>query len=108
METVHVKTSAQRARELAEDPEKYLREVRAEAKAIAGRTPNRTKRAIAQRMEDQPRRDIELGHRRLVWVGRTLWIRTYREGGFDGYRTLAGRRTVCGNVARAWADRRAR
>lgn len=48
---------------------------------------------------------IRLGKPRLVWVGWTLWIRTYREGGYDGYRTLTGRRTVCDNVARAWAAR---
>lgn len=46
-------------------------------------------------------RDVELGRPRFVWVGRTLWIRTYREGGYDGYRTIWGRRDVCDNIARA-------
>jgi hypothetical protein len=53
-------------------------------------------------------RRIELGRPRFVWIGRTLWIRTYRAGGFDGYRTLRGRRDVCDNIARAWLDRRDR
>lgn len=53
-------------------------------------------------------RRIELGQLRFVWIARTLWIRTYREGGYDGYRTLRGRRDVCDNIARAWLGRRTR
>ena len=42
---------------------------------------------------------ITAGRRRfVVWDG-ALWWRTYREGGFDGYRTLTGRRLACGALA---------
>jgi hypothetical protein len=44
---------------------------------------------------------IREGTRRFVWWDRALWWRTYREGGFDGYRTLAGRRLPCGTLETA-------
>ena len=42
---------------------------------------------------------IAAGKCRFVWWDGALWWRTYREGGFDGYRTLAGRRLACGALA---------
>jgi len=44
---------------------------------------------------------IGSGDRRFVFWDRSLWWRTYREGGFDGYRTLAGRRLPCGTMETA-------
>ena len=41
------------------------------------------------------------GTRRFVWWDRALWWRTYREGGFDGYRTLTGRRLSCDTMEKA-------
>jgi hypothetical protein len=32
---------------------------------------------------------------RLHWWDRSLWFRVYRQGGFDGYRTIGGRRMPC-------------
>ena len=32
---------------------------------------------------------------RLYWWDRSLWWRTYRVGGYDGYRTLLGCRLAC-------------
>lgn len=32
---------------------------------------------------------------RIVFWDRSVWWRTYREGGFDGYRTLLGRKLPC-------------
>lgn len=43
---------------------------------------------------------ITLGKRRFVWWDGALWWRTYREGGFDGYRTLGGQKLPCGELAR--------
>ena len=48
--------------------------------------------------------DIAAGKRRVVWWDGALWWRTYREGGFDGYRTLTGRRLACGALAAAVMD----
>lgn len=45
--------------------------------------------------------DVRDGRRRFVFWDRMLWWRTYREGGFDGYRTLAGRRLPCGAMETA-------
>ena len=45
--------------------------------------------------------DIRSGDRRFVIWDRTLWWRTYTPGGFDGYRTLSGRRLPCGTMERA-------
>lgn len=41
---------------------------------------------------------IDSGRRRFVWFGGKLWWRTYREGGYDGYRTW-GERVPCGVLA---------
>lgn len=35
-----------------------------------------------------------------IWWDRSVWYRTYREGGFDGYRTLGGRRLPCDTLLR--------
>jgi hypothetical protein len=43
---------------------------------------------------------ITLGTRRFVWWDGALWWRTYQEGGFDGYRTLGGRKLPCDTLAR--------
>jgi len=45
--------------------------------------------------------DIRTGERRFVVWDRALWHRTYREGGFDGYRTLTGRRLPCATMETA-------
>jgi hypothetical protein len=42
--------------------------------------------------------DILAGKRRFVWWDGALWCRTYRAGGFDGYRTL-GRKLPCATLA---------
>jgi hypothetical protein len=44
---------------------------------------------------------IMSGDRRFVWWDRALWWRTYRPGGFDGYRTLTGRRLPCATMEQA-------
>lgn len=33
--------------------------------------------------------------KRPRWWDGALWWRTYREGGFDGWRTVSGRRMAC-------------
>lgn len=38
---------------------------------------------------------------RLHWWDRSIWWRTYQEGGYDGYRTLLGRRLACATMATA-------
>jgi hypothetical protein len=38
---------------------------------------------------------------RLVWWDGSLWWRTYTSGGYDGYRTAAGRRLPCATLATA-------
>jgi hypothetical protein len=45
--------------------------------------------------------DIREGTRRLVWWDRAIWWRTHREGRYDGYRTLAGRRLPCDTMEKA-------
>lgn len=45
--------------------------------------------------------DIRTGKRRLVLWDHAVWWRSYREGGFDGYRTLSGRRLPCGTLETA-------
>ncbi|HSZ38469.1 MAG TPA: hypothetical protein VK817_00780 [Trebonia sp.] len=45
--------------------------------------------------------DIWTGERRFVVWDRAIWYRTYREGGFDGYRTLTGRRLPCATMEKA-------
>ncbi len=45
--------------------------------------------------------DIRSGERRFVFWDRALWWRTYTVGGFDGYRTLAGRRLPCDTLEKA-------
>lgn len=45
-----------------------------------------------------PRRKVL---RRFHWWDRSLWWRSYREGGFDGYRTLTGRRLPCDTMLAA-------
>ena len=47
---------------------------------------------------------ITAGRRRFVWWDGALWWRTYHEGGFDGYRTLTGRRLACGALAQRVTD----
>ena len=39
------------------------------------------------------------GLRRLVWWDGSLWWRSYRPGGFDGYRTLRHRKLPCATLA---------
>jgi hypothetical protein len=44
-----------------------------------------------------------VGHgtrRFVIWDG-AVWWRTYTVGGFDGYRTLTGRRLPCGTLETA-------
>jgi hypothetical protein len=43
--------------------------------------------------------EIWEGRRWLVWWDRSLWWRTYRQGGFDGYRTLRRRKLPCATLA---------
>jgi hypothetical protein len=38
---------------------------------------------------------------RLLWWDGSLWWRTYHEGGFDGYRTLRGRKLPCATMETA-------
>lgn len=38
---------------------------------------------------------------RAIWWDRSIWWRTYRQGGYDGYRTLAGRRLPCATMETA-------
>jgi len=38
---------------------------------------------------------------RIHWWDRTLWWCTYHEGGFDGYRTIGGRKLPCATMATA-------
>lgn len=45
--------------------------------------------------------DILSGDRRFVWWDRSLWWRTQTPGGFDGYRTLTGRRLPCATLETA-------
>lgn len=45
--------------------------------------------------------DIGTGERRFVVWDHAIWCRTCREGGFDGYRTLTGRRLPCDTMERA-------
>ena len=33
--------------------------------------------------------------KRPRWWDGSLWFRAYREGGFDGWRTIGGRRMAC-------------
>lgn len=33
--------------------------------------------------------------RRPAWWDGSLWFRVYREGGYDGWRTIGGRRMPC-------------
>ena len=42
---------------------------------------------------------IRLGRPRFVWWDGAIWWRTYQEGGYDGYRTLSGRRLPCATLA---------
>jgi hypothetical protein len=49
-------------------------------------------------IEGDPADGIAAGKRRFVTWDRALWWRTYREGGFDGYRTFR-RRLSCGTLA---------
>lgn len=44
---------------------------------------------------------IRSGRRRFVWWDHVLWWRTYTVGGFDGYRTLTGRRLPCDTMEKA-------
>lgn len=37
----------------------------------------------------------------LHWWDRSLWWRTYHQGGYDGYRTITGRRLACATMATA-------
>ena len=39
--------------------------------------------------------------RRFHWWDGSLWWRTYTVGGFDGYRTLLGRRLACATMVTA-------
>jgi len=32
---------------------------------------------------------------RPIWWDGSLWFRSYREGGFDGWRTIGGRKLSC-------------
>ena len=48
---------------------------------------------------------IGMGATLVVRIGWRIWFRTYTEGGYDGYRTLTGRRVPCDTLARMWADR---
>ena len=50
---------------------------------------------------EQYTEDIRTGERRFLWWDRALWWRTYHEGGFDGYRTLRGRRLPCDTMEKA-------
>lgn len=43
--------------------------------------------------------EIWEGRRQLVWWDGSLWLRTYRPGRFDGYRTLRGRKLPCATLA---------
>lgn len=38
------------------------------------------------------------GIRRLAWWDRSLWWRTCKPGGFDGYRTIGGRKLPCATL----------
>jgi hypothetical protein len=38
---------------------------------------------------------------RLAWWDRSLWWRTYHVGGYDGWRTLTGRRLPCAMMGTA-------
>lgn len=38
---------------------------------------------------------------RPQWWDGALWFRTYREGGFDGWRTVTGRRMPCDTMRAA-------
>jgi hypothetical protein len=42
--------------------------------------------------------DIFSGQRHFVWWDRALWWRTYHPGGYDGYRTITGRRLPCATL----------
>ena len=35
---------------------------------------------------------------RLHWWNRSLWWRTYHQSGFDGYRTITGRKLACATM----------
>lgn len=39
--------------------------------------------------------------RKTVWWDRALWWRVYHPGGFDGYRTMGGRRLPCATLETA-------
>lgn len=41
----------------------------------------------------------------VVRIGWRVWFRTYKPGGYDGYRTLTGRRIPCDTLAHMWRDR---
>lgn len=41
---------------------------------------------------------------RIKWWDRSLWWRTYQEGGFDGWRTVRGRRLNCQTMEIALRD----
>jgi len=38
---------------------------------------------------------------RIHWWNRSLWWRTCHPGGYDGYRTITGRRLPCATMATA-------
>lgn len=48
-----------------------------------------------------PAQAVIAGKRRLVWWDGALWYRTCHAGGFDGYRTMTGRRLPCATLATA-------
>jgi hypothetical protein len=50
---------------------------------------------------EQHTADILTGKRRFVFWDKSLWWRTYQPGGFDGYRTLRGRRLPCDTMEKA-------
>ena len=50
---------------------------------------------------EQYTEDIGEGERRFVFWDHSLWWRTYREGGYDGYRTIRGRRLPCAAMEKA-------
>lgn len=41
---------------------------------------------------------------RPQWWDGSLWFRTYREGGFDGWQTTGGRRMPCDTMRTALAQ----
>ncbi|MCW2720704.1 hypothetical protein [Pseudonocardia sp.] len=40
----------------------------------------------------------QISDKRLLWWDRSIWWRTYRQGGYDGFRTITGRRLPCATM----------